>query len=66
MVVENVVERGLKRLQKKFESKGFKFKCAFLRESKNYKVWPTGEFRRFGDKSLNMISGGDGQKSLGK
>jgi hypothetical protein len=24
-------------------------------ESKNYKVWPTGEFQRFGDKSLNRI-----------
>ncbi len=37
-----------------------------IRESKKYKVWPMGEFRRFGDKSLNRISGGDGQKSLGK
>ena len=39
---------------------------SYIWESKNYKVWPTGEFRRFGDKSLNRISGGDGQKSLGK
>ncbi len=37
-----------------------------IRESKNYKVWPMGDFWRFGDKSLNRISGGDGQKSLGK
>jgi hypothetical protein len=37
-----------------------------IQESKNYKVWPTGEFWRLGDKSLNRISGGDRQKSLGK
>ncbi len=28
---------------------------SYIRESKNYKVWQTGEFRRFGDKSLNRI-----------
>jgi hypothetical protein len=53
---------------RRFESKGFKFKCAFLhsRKQKLQGGKPTGEFWRFGDKSLNRISGGDGQKSLGK
>ncbi len=64
-----VVERGFKTVAetRKLNPKDSNTNVlSCIWESKNYKVWPKGEFQRFGDKSLNRISGGDGHKSLGK
>jgi hypothetical protein len=58
---------GLKRQNQRFDPKDSNSNVlSCIQESKNHMVWPTGDFWRFGEKSLNRICGGDGQKSLGK